>query len=436
MRPIIRWLALVALAPLTPVFASAQELTEPEHRIAAAVDAAVADGLALLERSVNINSGTMNFDGVREVGSLFRTEFERLGFATRWIDGSEWTRAGHLVAERAGEAGAPSVLFIGHLDTVFETDSPFQRFHRLSDSTAAGPGVVDMKGGIVVMLLALQALAEIDAVDRLSFTVVLTGDEERAGRPISLARRDLREAAERADVAIGFEDGDGDPTTAVIARRGATTWRLHTEGRPAHSSQIFREDIGSGAIYEMARILTAFHDSLGGEEFLTFNPGAVVGGTTADVDAEEGRGTATGKMNVIAQTCEVIGDLRALSIEQRDRAKTEMDRIVAEHLPHTSAKIIFDDAYPPLAPTEGNRRLLAMFDASSRDLGFGPVEAVDPARAGAADVSFTAGLVDMAIDGVGLMGDGGHTVDEIADLRTLPIQAKRVAIALWRLSGE
>jgi glutamate carboxypeptidase len=414
---------------------AAAELSEIEHGFVRSIDAGVPDALALLRRTVDINSGTMNFEGIRTVAAVFRPEFERLGFSTEWVDGAEWGRAGHLVAERIGRGAGPHVLLIGHLDTVFEPDSPFQRYEELPDSTARGPGIIDMKGGIVVVLLALRALEDGDELDRLSVTVVLTGDEEKSGDPIALARRDLRAAAERADYALGFEDGDGDPKTAVIARRSSGGWILHTKGRPAHSSQIFREDIGSGAIYEAARILAAFHDSLGGEPYLTFNPGVVVGGTTVTFDRKAARGTAFGKNNVIADSVVVSGDLRALSQEQRERAQSTMRRIVEAHYPHTHAEIVFGDGYPPLAPTDGNRRLLRMLDRASRDLGLGPVDPVDPARAGAADISFTAGLVDGALDGLGLMGDGGHTVDEFADLRTLPSQAKRVAVLLRRLSN-
>jgi glutamate carboxypeptidase len=183
----------------------------------------------------------------------------------------------------------------------------------------------------------------------------------------------------------------------------------------------------------MARVLAAFHDSLGGERYLTFNPGVIAGGTTVDFDAAQGRGTAAGKLNVIAQDAVAAGDLRALTPEQRDHAKDVMRRLVAASYPHTSAEITFDDAYPPLAPTEGNKALLALLDGASRDLGLGPVEAVDPAKAGAADISFTAGHVNRALDGLGLMGTGGHTVDETADLRTLASQAKKVAVLLLRL---
>jgi glutamate carboxypeptidase len=123
-----------------------------------------------------------------------------------------------------------------------------------------------------------------------------------------------------------------------------------------------------------------------------------------------------------------------LSPEQLAKAKGLMRQIVSKHLPKTTAEITFDDGYPPMAPTAGNRRLLAMYDKASRELGTGPVVAVDPSRAGAADVSFVAKDVPMIIDGVGLMGHDDHTEKETADLRTLPSQTKRAAIVIYRLS--
>jgi glutamate carboxypeptidase len=113
-----------------------------------------------------------------------------------------------------------------------------------------------------------------------------------------------------------------------------------------------------------------------------------------------------------------------------------MREIVGKHLPRTSAEIEFDDGYPPMAPTDGNRRLLAMHSRASEDLGFGPVQAVDPARAGAADVSFVADIVPMKMDGIGLSGRDGHTVNETADLHMLPALTKRLAVLLYRISGE
>jgi glutamate carboxypeptidase len=429
-------LALLAVhpAPARGARADAPGLTRDERRLAERVDRHVAPGLALLERAVNVNSGTMNLAGVREVGELFAKELDALGFRTRWVDGAAWGRAGHLLASR-GSRG-PKVVLVGHLDTVFEPDSPFQRFRRLDDSTASGPGATDMKGGNVVLLLALRALREQGVLDRLRVEVVLTGDEERPGSPIEAARADLMRAAEGASAAIGFEDGDGDPRHVVVARRGSSGWTLRVRGTPSHSSQVFREDVGPGAVLEAARLLQQFRDSLGFEPYLTFNPGLIVGGTAIAHDSAAARGTAFGKSNVVAESTIVTGDLRALTREQLARARATMERIVAAASPRTWASIQFSDSYPPLAPSDGNRRLLAMLDRASRDLGLGPLEPVDPSRAGAADVSFLDGLVPMVVDALGLKGLGGHTVQETARLQTLAWQAKRVAVTLSRLERE
>ncbi|MDP9323199.1 MAG: M20/M25/M40 family metallo-hydrolase, partial [Acidobacteriota bacterium] len=365
-----------------PFMQTSSGLTSDERSLGAYIDTHNHEALALLERVVNINSGTQNFEGVREVGRAFRAELDALGFNTRWVDGAPFKRAGHLVADHPGTG--PRILLIGHLDTVFEKDSPFQKFERVDERTARGPGVIDMKGGDVVMIGALKALQAAGVMKTMNVVVVMIGDEEDSGDPLSAAREALAAAAKGADLAIGFEDGPGDPKLAVTARRGTTGWEVRVKGTPAHSSQIFRDDIGYGAVYEMARILNGFREKMAGEPHLTFNPGVMLGGTTVDFDAVQLRGSAFGKTNVIAEHAVVSGDLRALSREQFEKAKQTMTEIVGASLPHTSATIRFDEGYPPMAPTEGNARLLAMYDQASRDLGFGAVTAVSPDRAGAA----------------------------------------------------
>jgi len=426
--------ALLLLALSVPYVASSQTpaLTSTERTITSAVDSHNREALALLERIVNINSGTMNFAGVRQVGDVLRAQFDSLGFRTRWVDGTAFHRAGHLVAEHA--AAGPKLLLIGHLDTVFEPASPFQRFERLDDSTARGPGVIDMKGGDVILLYALRALRDAGLLDKMNVTVVYDGDEEEAGLPVDAARRALVDAATGAHAALCFEDGAADPKTAVISRRSAGSWTLRTTGTPAHSSQIFKPEVGAGAVYEASRILNAFYTRLSTEQYLTFNPGFAVGGTLVKVDSTGTDGSASGKRNVVAEHMEVTGDLRTLSSEQHAKAKRTMQDIVSHHLPKTSATIEFDDGYPPMAPTEGNRRLLAMYDKASRDLGFGPVVAVDASRAGAADVSFIASKVPMIIDGIGLSGHDDHTEKETADLRMLAPMTKRAALLMFRLT--
>ena len=409
------------------------QLSSPaEQRIVRAVDAGNTQALALLEKVVNINSGSHHLPGVKAVGDVFRAEFDALGFRTTWVDGAAWKRAGHLIADHPGPG--PRILLIGHLDTVFEPESPFQKFQRIGDKTAKGPGIIDMKGGDVIIVAALKALNVADLLRDLNVIVVMTGDEEDTGEPQALARAALVEAAKGAKYAIGYEDGPGDPRYAVTARRGTSSWKLEVTGTPAHSSQIFRSDIGYGAVFEAARILDGFRQKLAGEEHLTFNPSVIVGGTLVSMDDPLSHGTASGKTNVVPEHASVLGDLRTVSKDQLQHARETMKSVAANSLPHTSAKLTFEDGYPSLPPGPGNARLLAMYDQASRDLGFGPVAAVSPDRAGAADVSFVSDEVPAIIDGVGLMGHDDHTAGETADLSTLPSQTKRSAVLLYRLS--
>lgn len=429
---------MLALGVLATAVAqgAAQDLSPTERSIVSHVDTHTDEAIAFLERIVNINSGTMNFAGVQAVGREFLSELEALGFDARWIPMDRANRAGHVFAELSGGTGK-TVLLIGHLDTVFESDSPFQRWERIDSVTAKGPGTEDMKGGDVVLLYALKALHAAGALRGANIIVALTGDEEDTGDPLELARADLIAAGRRSDIALGFEGGVGGTNTATVARRGFTGWILRVRGTPAHSSQIFREDLGSGAIFEAARILSSFREELSGEQYLTFNPGLVLGGTSIEFDRAQSRGTAFGKTNVIAEHTLVAGDLRTITTEQRERAKSRMREIVSRSLPHTRAELQFRDSYPPMAPTDANYDLLRELDRVSRDLGFGPVEPVDPGLRGAADVSFVADLVDAALDGLGIVGDGGHTVQETVDLRTLPTQTKKAAVLIYRLTrGE
>jgi len=405
-----------------------------EQAIAAAVVAREPQALALLKQTVNINSGTKNLAGVEAVGRVFAAALSQLDFTTNWIDGADFERAGHLVASY-GSTGT-RLLLIGHLDTVFAADSGFQVWERIDENYVRGPGITDMKGGNVVMLLALTALKDAGLLDSVQVRVVLTGDEESRGSPMQIANRALIDAAIWADYAIGFEDGDGDPTTAVVSRRSAGNWTLEVSGKPAHSSQIFREDVGYGAIFESTRILDGWRESLAAVPNLTFNPGRISGGTQVIIDVSGNRDTAFGKNNVIAQTARVSGGIRADSAQQLEMAIAKMSAIASDSLPHTTATFSFAPGYPPMARTSGNLDLLARYTQISKALGYGEVLAVDPRRAGAADISFAAEHVRGAIDGLGLMGSGGHTVEETADIRTLKQQAQRAALLFYQLGQE
>lgn len=399
------------------------------------VDAGQAATLALLERLVNQNSGSLNLQGVEKVAQMLRPEFEALGMQVEWIPMRETGRAGHLVARNEGKKGTKRLLLIGHMDTVFEPSSPFQSFSREGD-VVRGPGVGDNKGGMVVILSALKAMKAAGTLKDANIEVWLTGDEEDAGVPRSVARAGLIEAGKRADVALDFEGlarQDG-ADMGSIARRSSNSWELKTTGRTGHSSGIFREAVGDGAVFELARIIAAFRTELP-EPSLTFNVGLVAGGTTAEFHDEGTRGTASGKSNIIPAVALAQGDFRTLTDEQTGRVRAKMQAIVSRNSPGTTGEIRFAEGYPPMAPTAGNRALLAALNKVNRDMGLPEMAELDPLRRGAGDIGFVARHVDGLV-GLGPSGSGDHSEQERTDVPSLWKQSKRAAILMSRLSRE
>lgn len=423
-------LAALCLACAAP---SGAALSPAETRLVRAVDAEQARQLALLERLVNQNSGTLNSAGVRTVGDMMRAELEPLGFKVEWLDMSAANRSGHLVARKAGKG--KKLLLIGHLDTVFELDSPFQKWTRKGDR-GEGPGAGDDKGGMVVMLAALRAMQAAGTLKNADITVFLTGDEEDSGA-IAISRAALIAEGRKADAALDFEGlvRDGGRDMGSVARRSSDEWTLTVTARGGHSSGIFGPGAGNGAIYETARIVDTFRRELR-EPNLTFNVGLIGGGDGATLDAGKVRIAATGKTNIIASTAIARGDLRALSPEQIARTKARMQAIVAQSLGGASARIEFHpDGYPPMAPTAGNRALFGVLQAANRDLGLPEMGELDPVKRGAGDVSFVAADVD-ALAGLGPHSTGDHAPGEAVDIPSIWTQAKRAAILMSRLAAQ
>jgi glutamate carboxypeptidase len=425
---------LILFCGFCATFVSASQ--DVEMQIVKHVDAQLDESSALLKQLVNINSGTMNFAGVKQVGMLLKQKYDALGFTTEWLDGSKFGRAGHLVAthESTSHPKSAKILLIGHLDTVFAKDDDFQTITKLADKRMAGPGITDMKGGNVIMLAALQTLQKQGLLQQLNIKVVMTGDEESSGNPLALSKQAIIEAAIWADIALGFEDGDSNIATAVTSRRGSVNWTLTVKGKPAHSSQIFTDENGDGAVFETARILNEFRVQLQHEKLLSFNPGLIAGGTRVTRQGDKSNYSVFGKTNVIAKDTLVKGGIRAASPDQLKRAKTIMQKIVSQNLRHTSAVLEFQPGYPPMAQTSGNMDLLALYSQVSKDLGYGAIEPVNPRNAGAADISFAASHVQMSLDGLGLMGSGGHTKYEVADMSSFVKNMQKAAILIYRLS--
>ncbi len=405
-------------------FAEAQKLSAEEQRIVNYIDAHKDEAVGTLEKIVNIESPTENVAGVKQVGMVFKKEFEALGFKARWIDmPAEMKRAGHLVAETEGSTGK-RLLLLGHIDTVLSGE----KFRRQGNK-AFGTGGADMKAGDIVMLYALKALHANGALKDRRIAVMLTGDEESAGRPLEISRRDMIALAKDRDAALSFEATVGN--SATVGRRGSSNWILEVEARTGHSAGIFGQEAGSGAIFEASRIVHQFYLALSNEKYLTLNPSVIAGGTKAALNYPEG--SATGKTNVIPAKVIVMGDLRFISEAQKEAARTKMRAITAQNLPGTSAKITFEDGYPAMTPTEANYELLKQMAQVSQDLGFGTVTALDPGARGAGDIAFISHLIP-GLDGIGASGGGAHAPGEVVDLESLPAVTKKAAILIYRLT--
>ena len=352
-----RWSLGVVLALLVTVapVSRAQDLSPAEKALVRSVEARLGEEMAAIEKVVNIDSGTFNAEGVREVGRFFEKELQALGFATRWIPMPEaMHRAGHLLAERVSpKPSGKRVLLLGHMDTVFEGQG-----HRFQNDGGVirGAGVIDMKGGDVVLLFALKALESAGMLKGATVRVFLTGDEENPGLPTSESRRDARRGREgerrrpRLRAGVGVQRDDGPPrpkgSQHVVSRRH----RLRRVIPPF----VLRSRSGAGAIYEASRILDGFRAAFSAGN-VTVNPGLFLGGTDVAYDATKSAGTSAGKFNVVSRSATVKGDLRALDEAEREAAKARMREIVAASLPKASAKIEFDDVVPAVSGHRGKQ---------------------------------------------------------------------------------
>lgn len=422
---------VVALLLIQKIFS--QGLSDTEIKIMNWVKSNRIYAEKLLEEAVNINSGTFNIAGVKKTGEVFSRELKKAGLQTEWVSlPDSLKRAGHLVASRKGNKGK-KVFIIGHLDTVFEPDMPFTPYTKINDSTATGQGVNDMKGGDVVVVMALQALASLGLLENSSIVVYFTGDEEESGKPTSISRADFIERAKATDVALGFETAQG-MNTIAIGRRGFSSWKLEVSAKTGHSAGVFGQGSGYGAIYEAARILNTFRENLSSEKYLTFNPGIIVGGSEMQYDHTQIKASVLGKTNIISPAVIVEGDLRFLTEQQRENAREKMRAIVSnQNLNGTKANISFTDGIPAMEPTKGNDALRSWIDKVSQDMGLGPARAGDPGSRGAGDISYIAKYVD-CIDGLGASGKGAHAVGETINLNDLPLLIQRAAILIYRLT--
>ncbi len=383
------------------------------------------DMLALLERVTNINSGSLNRAGLEAVAAVFDEELRELGFTTSRLPGeliempscpgSDYSidLSDHLLARRPGDG--KRLLLMGHIDTVFPPESPFQTFHREGD-TIRGPGVADMKGGIVVMLYALKALQAAGALDAAAFTVLLNSDEEMGSLS---SRKHLEEEALGHDWGLVFESSGND--TMTRRRKGLGQARLVIHGRAAHSGGAHEE--GLSAIKELAYKIVEIESMTDYETGLTVNVGVINGG--------EAR-------NTISPCAEALIDLRYPQPEQGIAAAARWEEIFGQVYSYPVDGGITSESYvnlhrPPKIPTAESDYLLEKAIAIGRLLGQ-DIGITD--SGGGTDGSLTQAVGLPTIDSLGIAGSGAHSNREQARASSLVERAALSAVLMHRLARQ
>lgn len=377
---------------------------------------------------VEMDTETHHAENIRHLGDLIAKELSALGFDCIWHDlPPSLHHQGTLIAKHPGTQGK-RMLLIGHFDTVLSA-SDFKNPFSMEGSTAKGPGVIDNKGGLVVMLYALKALDHFNALKDADITIALTGDEESAAKPKRISRSALKDAASHLDVALDLE-WSFNQDTATIARRGVTHWILKTYGKPAHSSSIFSPESGDGAIFELVRILKHVQDVFSKQKNLSFNPALIIGGTELKKNHQTETFIVKSKDNIMASQAMAQGDLRFASKEQEESARIYIQDLIKNPLPQTKTEVFFSEGMPPMPNRQANLDLLKIYSSISEDLGFGPVHALDPGIRGAGDISFIADQVPACLAGLGPVGSGAHSPDERLEVDSLSMQGERLALLI------
>ena len=351
LRPsaLARTALLVALASLScPLSAAPRDAKE--KALVAHVNAQRAElDLALLEQIVNVNSGTMNFAGVRKVADMLRPRFEALGFKV------------HLGRRRAVRPRRPPgrerpgrgqhVLLIGHLDTVFEPNHPFQRFERVDAQHRARPGHVRHEGRHHRRPRRARRAREAEAArsSAASRWSCMAMKKTRARRSTSRAAISSKPPRRRTSRSVWRTPRTirRPPSPRVAAPRAGV---VRCKAKSAHSSQIFTDEVGAGAVYELAphpqRLLSG--SARRRVRDVQSRPGRQQHAARISTENRCAR-DASGKDNIVAPVAVASGDLRTLTVQQLEDTRAKMRKIVAANLPQTSAEITFTDSYPPMA---------------------------------------------------------------------------------------
>ena len=366
------------------------------HTIRTLVEKQLDSYLEDLRTMVGIDCGTFVPHGVNQVADLMQDWFEAGGWTVERRSHSPSTDEAQLgdalVARLAGQRTGSHVLLVGHMDTVFPEGTPAERPYRTDGGRAYGPGIADMKDGLLAGLYAVRALQD-GGVDIGSITYVCNPDEE-IGSPFSSAI--IREAATTADVCFVLESAreNGD---IVSARKGVRDFHIVYTGRAAHAG--VEPERGRSATLQAAHTTVALHDLNGRWPGVTVNVGVLQGGT---------------RPNVVAERCELQVDLRAPSARAYQEAIAEIERLARELvIPDLGVEISSRSSFPPMERSEATGRLVERAVTIAGQLGFG---LSDASTGGASDANAVAAAGVPTLDGLGPVGGAPHSPDEWLEL--------------------
>jgi glutamate carboxypeptidase len=368
--------------------------------------------VALLAEAVCIDSGSYSKRGVDAVGKLFRARLAKAGIASEAIANPEFGDCVLAqVSARGGRDGGGHALLLGHMDTVFPDGVAADRPFRIDGKNAFGPGVADMKGGLVINTFVAEAFARAAGAP-MPIKVLYTADEEIA----SPSSRPAIEAAARGACLV-LNGEPGRPSGNVVtSRKGAMFIDIETIGRAAHSGVNHTQ--GASAIEAMARKTQKLHALTNYDSGVTVNVGLIEGGVS---------------INTVAPHASAEIDVRFKTFEDMEAVKRELAAIVeAVEIPDTSGRIRRIRNFLPLVENDANRSLFECYSACARDLGF---EVRGEFTGGSADSGFTSAAGAPTLCGTGPVGANAHTPEEFCRLDTLVLRAQAIALTIMRYAS-
>jgi glutamate carboxypeptidase len=348
---------------------------------------------------VNVDCGSYTPSGVDRIADLCEARFRAGGWTverTPHAPERNEPRLGDLVIGRLSGSGGPRILLVGHMDTVFDEGTVAERPFRIEGDIAYGPGVSDMKGGLLAGFAAVEALQEA-GFDRFGHITYVCNPDEEVGSPFSGPV--IRALAPEHDVAFVLEGAraNGD---IVSARKGITDLRIDVTGRAAHAG--VEPEKGRSAILEAAHLAIAIQGLHGRWPGVTVNVGVIHGGT---------------RTNVVPERCELQVDLRSPQADTLDAAAAEIDRIcAASTVPDVSTVVHANGWHRPMEKREGGARLVDIAVGVAAELGF---EVRDAATGGASDANTTSSAGTPTLDGLGPVGGDDHAPGEWIDLTSV-----------------